>query len=244
MEILQYLLGSSALVAASAVGSFVACAIDRTVRAESFLWTRSRCRACNCALSARELVPIVSFLVQGGQCRSCGEPIPRELLIVELVAICPIALFLWLPPATAAAGVALSWLLLALASFDLSHGRLPDALTGALGGLGLLVGAVLDRDLMGAVLGSALGFGLLFLAGACYRLITGRDGLGGGDVKLLAGLGAWVAWPGLPWVLLAASASAIVFALVSGRRTLGAAMPFGPFLALAGIFVWCWRHSA
>ncbi|NYT23189.1 prepilin peptidase [Alcaligenaceae bacterium] len=141
----------------------------------------------------------------------------------------------------AAAAIAFVLTLLALAWIDAETGFLPDMLSLPLLWLGLLVnlgGALVP--LQDAVLGAVAGYLVLWCVYWLFRLCTGREGMGHGDFKLLAALGAWLGWAALPWVLLISSslALAVVFILrLAGRRTLSGAISFGPYLAIAGILM-------
>ena len=140
-------------------------------------------------------------------------------------------------------GCALGWTLLALAWIDWRYFILPDVLTLPLllAGLGVAAGEGRAAALDGA-LGAALGYGGLWLVGALYRRLRGRDGLGGGDAKLLAAGGAWLGAAALPWVLLGAAVGGLAIAALTRRGILAPtlAVPFGPPLAAAIWLVWLW----
>lgn len=151
------------------------------------------------------------------------------------------SLFMCLRTETQIVGAVLAWLLFALARIDATTGRLPNALTTAVAAIGTtlaLAGQTPADKFLGAGIGLLLSGGIAY----AYRALRGHDGLGFGDVKLIAGLGALVGWQGLPFVLLFASLTGIAFVLV--RDTWGRAgiatnrLPFGPFLCLAGWIVW------
>jgi len=133
--------------------------------------------------------------------------------------------------------LALTLVLAALMLFDLRRGRLPDWLTLPLAAAGLLH-AWRGDALAPAAAGCAAGFILFAGLGLCYRRLRGRDGLGGGDVKLAAAAGAWVGWQGLPSVVLLAAAAALALALARGRARPGERVPFGAYLAPAILLVW------
>jgi leader peptidase (prepilin peptidase)/N-methyltransferase len=188
----------------------------------------------------RELVPIVSFVWQRGRCRGCGATIDRMHLEIELAAtLVPAVLLAALPIAPTAvigAGSVLGWGLLALGWIDLRVWRLPDAITWPLAALGLVATGWLEPEaLWDHAAACVLAGGGLWALAWTYRRWRGRDGLGMGDVKLLAAGGAWVGLAAMPWVLLAAAVMGLVFALARhGRRTGGTtAVPFGPPLCIA-----------
>ncbi len=200
---------------------------------------RSRCDSCGAALNGAELVPLLSFLVLRGRCRRCGAPIAPFHWQVELAATAIALLAALWDPADAWSDAALGWTLLALSLIDLRCGRLPDVLTLPLIPAGLLL-AWWDAPELGTdhAVAAAVGFASFRLLSLLYRRLRGRDGLGGGDAKLLAALGAWVGLAALPGVLVGAAGLGLAYALLlraRGRVVTGAtALPFGPCLALAG----------
>ena len=226
------------------IGSFVATLALRLPAGET-LAGRSHCPHCHHVLGVRDLVPLTSWVALGGRCRYCRESIGVYYPLVELAALA-IGLWAfateqgWLVWASSAFG----WTLLALALIDWRHFILPDMLTLPLVPAGLAVAwfaapAGLIDDVAGVVGGY-----LVFTAVAwAYRRWRGRDGLGAGDAKLLAGLGAWVGGSGLPSVVLLAAGLALVVVLAGGLRS-GRGLsrldrvPFGPFLAASGWVVW------
>ena len=231
-------LGGGALGAI--IGSFLATIVVRWPRGESVLRGRSHCDGCGRTLTASELVPIASALVQRGRCRSCGTTIDRDHLAVELAATAIGAAALGLAPGLAGAGWAVfGWLLLTLAALDMRHMWLPDRLTAPLAGLGLACGGVttgawpVDR-----VIGAIAGFAPLWLIGEVYRRVRGRDGLGLGDAKLLGAIGAWLGWLALPFVLLAASLIGLIAAALAGNLKGDRAVPFGAALAAGAVPGW------
>jgi leader peptidase (prepilin peptidase)/N-methyltransferase len=231
-------------IVAPVIGSFVGVVVRRLPQHEDFLFGRSVCPACGARLRARDMVPLVSWLWLRGRCRRCRAPIPLFYPVVELGALAvalsaAVVLSGWMLWVSCAFG----WTLLALALIDWRDYLLPDPLTLPLVPAGLLVAWFAAPDeLVERLIGVAAGFLVFVLIAAVYRRLRGREGLGHGDAKLLAGLGAWVGVGGLPSVILLASllALAATFARrLSGIR-LAAADPlaFGPYLAAAGWIVW------
>ena len=198
---------------------------------------RSACEDCGRVLGAAELIPVVSYVWLRGRCAGCGARIAPQHLAVELAAT---ALAGW---AAAAGGGGpqlwatslFGWGLLALAWIDWQHFRLPDVLTLPLLLAGLGATAWLDpAGLTQHALAAALGYGLFRLVAVSYRRVRGRAGLGEGDAKLMAALGAWVGVPGISPVLLIGALLGLAYGtirLALRRVPAGAAIPFGPFLA-------------
>lgn len=226
------------------IGSFLATLILRWPAGRSVLRGRSSCDSCGRMLGARDLVPLLSFLIQRGKCRNCGARIDRLHFGVELGCALAGAAALWLAPGIEGLGWAiLGWFLITLAVLDHRHFWLPDALTLPLAFLGLTlamwVNGVAFQD---RVIGAAAGYGGLMLVAIGYRRLRGRDGLGGGDPKLLGALGAWMGWQTLPLILLIASLSGLLMAAYDTARgrpvERTTRMPLGTFLAVAAIPAW------
>jgi len=230
------------LLAAPCVGSFLGTVIERLPAGEPIALGRSRCQFCRQDLSARDLVPVASWIARRGRCRHCRERIGLFHPTIELSALAVgVTAAAAVPASALPASLALGWTLLALAVIDTRHFLLPDRLTLPLLLAGLSVAAFGDQHrLVDAVLGAAFGYASLACAAGLYRRARGREGLGLGDAKLFAALGAWVGWQGLPGTLLIACLAALVAALIAGRGRPAATMPipFGPWLALGGWTVW------
>lgn len=201
---------------------------------------RSRCPCCGAGIAACDNIPVLSWLWLRGRCRHCAAPISWRYPLLELASGALAVLVVLRLGATpqALAGLLLGWSLLALAVIDGEHQLLPDLITVPLLWLGLLLNtAELFAPLASAVVGAAAGYLLLWSVYWLFRFATGREGMGYGDFKLLAALGAWFGWEALPALLLIASAggalygSAAILLRRQGRRT---PFAFGPFLALAG----------
>ncbi|MGE4335203.1 MAG: A24 family peptidase [Pigmentiphaga sp.] len=201
----------------------------------------SHCPHCGHVLSWLELLPVVSWCWQRGRCRHCRAAISWQYPLVEVAGAILAAACYWRfglhPYALAAFGASLA--LLALAVIDLQTLLLPDDITQPLLWSGLLVavagwGPILPTA---AIIGAAAGYAALWLLATVYRLITGREGMGQGDFKLLAALGAWLGPLALPPIVLAASVlglAAGVYLMVRQRAHSRTPLPFGPCLALAG----------
>jgi leader peptidase (prepilin peptidase) / N-methyltransferase len=226
------------------VGSFLGLLIQRLPEGSPIARGRSHCDACGATLQARDLVPILSWVMLGGRCRFCRRPLGWFYPGVEL-AVVAIALASVLIDHGSGAWLdcLFGWWLLALGWIDLRCWLLPDALTLPLIIAGLAAAFLFNPDqLTDRALGAALGYLSLIAIARLYRKWRGREGLGGGDAKLLASSGAWLGAAALPQVVLFAALSALGAAgfLRLGGIRLGihSALPFGPFLALATWVLW------
>jgi leader peptidase (prepilin peptidase)/N-methyltransferase len=225
------------------IGSFIGVLTLRWPAGETFVTGRSRCDHCGHELSARDLVPLLSYAALAGKCRHCGGRIAPRHLAIELAAAAIGVLALVLHPgAEGWAGALFGWGLLALAILDVEHFWLPDALTLPLGLAGLLAGLWLAPPLSDRATGALAGFAILSLIALAFKLATGRDGLGGGDPKIFAAIGAWLGWQALGPVLLGASLIGIGFAIIAalmGKDIHGKTqLPLGTLLALAAWPIW------
>ena len=204
---------------------------------------RSCCPSCSRLIAWYDNIPVVSWLVLRGRCRKCGTAISMRYPVVELLTAILSILVIWRlgPTAAGLAGLLLTWTLIAAAGIDLDHKLLPDQLTLPLLwlGLGLNVFGVFT-DLESAVIGAIAGYLVLWLVFHLFRLVTGKEGMGYGDFKLLATIGAWFGWQVLPTVILLASGVGAILGLgLIALRKMGREVPiaFGPFLAAAGWLV-------
>jgi len=211
------------------------------------LWVpRSACPHCGHALGAAENIPLLSWLWQRGRCRHCHQPVSFRYPLVELLsALAGLAVASqFAPGAPLLAALLLSWTLLALTFIDLDKLLLPDQLTLPLlwGGLLFnLVGGFVSLE--EAVAGAMVGYLLLWSLYWLFKLATGKEGMGYGDFKLLAALGAWQGWQALPLILLLSSlvgAITGISLLLLRRHQQGKPLPFGPYLALAGWVALLW----
>jgi leader peptidase (prepilin peptidase)/N-methyltransferase len=208
---------------------------------------RSACPACQAPIAAWQNIPLISWLALRGRCANCKAGISLRYPLVELATGILSACVAWHFGAHAATACALvvTWALVALAGIDMDHQLLPDGITLPLLWAGLLAAVfigpgggdalpVAPRD---AVIGAAAGYLSLWLLFQAFRLLTGKEGMGYGDFKLYAALGAWLGWRLLPVVILlsAATGALIGIALILLRgRDRNVPIPFGPYLAAAG----------
>ncbi len=202
---------------------------------------RSRCPRCSHAISAIENIPVLSYLVLRGKCRSCTAAISIRYPIVELFTGLLSALLVWRFgfALAGAATLVFAWLLIAMSCIDADTQLLPDDLTYPLLWCGLLVNlnatfVPLDEAVIGAVAGYLSLWSIYWL----FKLTTGKEGMGYGDFKLLAALGAWLGWKMLPIVILMSSLVGAVVGvalIVFSGRGRDNPIPFGPYLAAAGM---------
>lgn len=206
----------------------------------SLVFDRSRCPHCARTITWYDNIPVLSWLVLRGRCRACGGPIALQYPLVEGLTAILSVLVVWrfgFAPESAVLLV-FTWALIAMAVIDLRTTWLPDELTLPSLWLGLLASLWgLFVSPQEAILGAALGYLSLWSVYWGFRLLTGKEGMGYGDFKLLAALGAFAGWQGiLPIVLISSVLGAIVGSLylaLEGKDR-GTPIPFGPFLALAG----------
>ncbi|MBM4265291.1 MAG: prepilin peptidase [Deltaproteobacteria bacterium] len=238
-----------ALILGAAVGSFLNVVIHRLPLGESVVHPRSRCPSCHTMIAWYDNLPILSWLLLRGRCRACGVSIsPRYLLVEVFTAMIALALCVRFGLTLAfALYFAFACALLAVAYIDLDHQIIPDriSLPGIVVGLAFSVTGGWPA-MTDALAGALLGGGILLAVAWTYERLTGVEGMGGGDVKLLALIGAFLGWRGVLLTLLLGSllGSAIGVTLMLARgadRKL--AIPFGPFLSLGALATLFWGDS-
>jgi leader peptidase (prepilin peptidase)/N-methyltransferase len=201
----------------------------------------SACPACGRKIPPLENIPILSWLALRGRCAGCKAAISPRYPVVELLTAGLSILIAWRFGASPAAAGALlfAWTLIGAAAIDLDHYLLPDNLVLPLLWLGLLFNLFATYvPLFDAVIGAAAGYLVLWIIYQLFRLLTGKEGLGYGDFKLLAALGAWLGWRMLPLIVLAAAVMGVIVGgswLIASRRGHTHPVPFGPFLAAGGL---------
>ena len=229
------------LDAAAVLAQHAAPGSAASVRVYNLSQPPSHCPQCHAPIRAWQNIPLLSYALLRGRCAGCARPIPLRYPFVELLSALLAAAVAATFGATllTVAGLGLVWTLVALTFIDLDTLYLPDDLTLPLVWAGLLVNAVGGLvPLADAVWGAAAGYGLLWTVCTGFRLLTGKDGMGAGDFKLLAALGAWLGWAALPGILLLGSllgalCGGLAIALAGHDRR--APIPFGPFLAYGGL---------
>lgn len=208
----------------------------------NLLTPRSHCTACQTPLSPAQLVPVFSYVWLKGKCGFCAAPVSLRYPLVEIAValVWAVCVYRWGVSPEALAWAGFGSVLLTLALIDADTMLLPDSLTLPLLWAGVLCASVglIKVSLAQSVWGAALGYGILWLVQTVFKVITGKQGMGEGDYKLLAALGAWLGWLALPMVLLIASLTGVLVALFMrwrGRLQAGEPLPFGPYLVLAGV---------
>ena len=217
-----------------------------SIQEMSLILPASHCPRCETPIAAWDNIPVLSFVLLRGRCRHCAKPIGWRYPLVEaLTAIATVTVGVYTPwGLPLLAYLLLTWSLIALAGIDIDTQLLPDDITLPLLWAGLLFnllsGAVALPD---AVLGAAGGYLLLWSIYWLFKLATGKEGMGFGDFKLLAALGAWLGWQALPVIiLLSSTVGAVLGALILTLRGQGRSqpLPFGPYLAAAGWVCLLW----
>jgi len=227
------------------IGSFANVCIVRIPAEESIVLPDSRCPICKQPVRWYDNIPLVSWIILSGRCRSCRTPISFRYFVVELLtAVTAVALY-------ARVGFGIEWLvlfafltaLIIVTFIDLDHRIIPDVISLP----GIVVGFVLslrgEPGPVSSAIGILAGGGLLLAVAWGYHAWTGRDGMGGGDIKLLGMIGAFLGWKSVPFTMLLSSLTGsvvgIALMLWTGSDT-KYAIPFGPFLALGAVaFIFC-----
>jgi len=228
------------------VGSFLNVCIHRIPEGKSLVHPPSSCLACGHAVRPYDNIPILSYFILRGRCRDCGQKISPRYIAVELITAV-MALFLFRQ-----FGLSLHFLfsflltavLITITFIDLEHGIIPDSIT--LPGIPLAV--IVSVTIMGvsfldSILGMLLGGGIFYLIAVGYELVAKREGMGGGDIKLLALLGAFFGWQSLVFILLVSSLLGSIVGIgimVIRKEGMKYAVPFGPFLSVAAVAYLFW----
>ena len=207
---------------------------------------RSRCPDCGHQITSMENIPVLSYLLLKGKCAGCGTSISARYPIIEVFTAVLSAYAAWHfgPTLQTVGALLLLWFLIALAAIDFDTQLLPDAITLPLLWLGLVFN-LMDTyvDLPAAVVGAMAGYLALWTVFWLFKLATGKEGMGYGDFKLLAALGAWLGWQMLPTIILLSSVVGAVVGItliVVARRGRNVPIPFGPYLAAAGGIALFW----
>jgi leader peptidase (prepilin peptidase) / N-methyltransferase len=228
-------------LAGAAVGSFLNVCICRIPEGLSIVFPTSRCPHCGHPIRYHDNIPLVSYLLLGGKCRDCRAKISLRYPLVELITAVFAGLLFWKYGLTSAYLAVFLFIctLIVITFIDLDHQIIPHILT--LTGIpifGVLAVLFMGLTLIDTLLGIMIGAGTLYFVAVYYEAMTGREGMGGGDVNLLAMLGAFLGWKALLFILLVSSLLGAVVGviLVVGKgKDMRYAVPFGPFLCTAAV---------
>jgi leader peptidase (prepilin peptidase)/N-methyltransferase len=220
-----------------------------TFESLSLVSPRSRCPHCARQIHALENIPILSYLFLRGRCKGCGQSISPRYPLVEAITGLLFGYAGWRYGATLATAGALIFItaMIALTFIDFDTQLLPDDITLPLLWAGLLINTGNTfASLSNAVIGAAAGYLVLWSVYWAFKLATGKEGMGFGDFKLLAAIGAWLGWQLLPLVILLSSfvgAAVGIVLIVVARRGRSVPMPFGPYLTAAGLIALFWGNA-
>ncbi|MFK8067127.1 MAG: A24 family peptidase [Gammaproteobacteria bacterium] len=210
---------------------------------------RSKCPKCDHAITAIENIPVLSYLIQGGKCKGCGDKISARYPLVEILTAVLTAVVAWRFGFGWAAlgGILFTWALIVLSGIDLDTQLLPDSITLPFLWLGIAFNMFgTFTDLQSSIIGAMAGYLALWSVYWLFKLVTGKEGMGFGDFKLLGMIGAWLGWQVLPLTIILSSVAgtAVGISLIlfksHGRQQ---PIPFGPYLAIAGWIALCWGQD-
>jgi len=223
------------------IGSFLNVCIYRLPRGESIVWPRSHCPGCSTAIAWYDNIPILSYLWLRGHCRACRIPIPLRYPLVEVANAAGYLAILWFfgPSWTTVFYAVLFSALLVITGTDLSHKIIPNVITlpGIVLGLGGAA-TVLPVGIVNALLGVLIGGGLLWLLAWASPYLFGKEGMGGGDIKLLGMVGAFLGWkPALLTIMIGSLVGSVIGVSLIALRFMkrDEHIPFGPFLAFGAV---------
>jgi len=230
-----------AFVFGALIGSFLNVCIWRIPEEKSIVFPSSHCPKCGKSIRPFDNIPVLSWLILRGRCRDCGEPIsPRYPLVEILTALLSLAMFWQYGPSLEYLAAFLFAAVLVVITFiDFDHQIIPDVIS--LPGIPvffLLAVFVMGIGFVESILGILIGGGFLYLIAVGYELLTKREGMGGGDIKLLAMIGAFVGWKGVLFTIFVASLSGSLAGLalmLHSHEGMKLAVPFGPFLAVGAL---------
>ena len=222
---------------------------EKASKPPDLIWSRSQCPECGYFIKAYENIPLLSYLFLRGRCSSCHTHISMRYPVIEAITASLFVLVVmhFGPNLQSLAAIGLTAMLIALSFIDLDHQLLPDDLTLLLlwGGLFMSLFGVFT-DPVSSIIGAVAGYMSLWLIYHLFRLLTGKEGMGYGDFKLLAALGAWLGWQMLPLIIFLSSLVGAVIGLIMiglKRHKSSQPMPFGPFIALAGWIALMWGEK-
>ena len=207
---------------------------------------RSSCPSCNHQIKAIENIPVLSYLFLKGKCSQCKESISIRYPIIELVSAITITIVAYYFGVSIQSlfAILLTWALITLTMIDFDHQLLPDDITLPFLWLGIGINLFnVFTDINSSVLGAIFGYGILWFVYITFKIVTGKEGMGHGDFKLLAALGAWFGWQALPLIIILSSVvgAAIGISLILFKsHNRNTQIPFGPYLAIAGWVSMLW----
>ena len=209
----------------------------------------SSCPHCGHSIRAWENIPLISYLILGGKCSSCKAPISMQYPAIEAITATLSVIVAWQfgVSVQTAGGLLFTWILISLTMIDVHKQLLPDNITLPLLWLGLIF-ALFDTytSLQASVIGAIAGYLSLWTVFQTFKLVTGKEGMGFGDFKLLAAMGAWMGWTMLPQIILVSSVIGAIagsIMLVTGKARTQQPIPFGPYLAVAGWIALLWGND-
>lgn len=210
---------------------------------------QSRCPQCGHAIKAWQNIPVISYLILRGKCSGCKTSISVRYPAIELITMLMSLIVAWHFGATPQAflGIIVTWFLIGMSMIDVDHQLLPDSMTLPLMWIGLLAALIpVFADLQSAIIGAAMGYMILWSIYQLFKLVTGKEGMGFGDFKLLAALGALLGWQALPVIILLSSLVGAIVGVtliaITGRDK-NIPIPFGPYLAAAGWLAMLWGND-
>ncbi|OOZ15914.1 prepilin peptidase [Solemya velum gill symbiont] len=209
----------------------------------------SHCPTCKTRIKPWHNIPVISYLLLRGKCHTCNTSISLRYPFIELLTglLTLYAIIHFGVTAQALAAIILVWALIALTFIDIDEQLLPDSITLPLVWLGLFINTQsLFASPVDAIYGAVFAYLLLWSIYHLFRLVTGKDGMGFGDFKLLSLFGAWFGWQLLPQILIISSLSGVLGAVIlmlAGKARMGKALPFGPYLALGGLIALFWGNE-
>jgi len=222
---------------------------DQTPQPFNLMVPRSACPSCKSMITAWQNIPVISWLILRGKCGNCKHPISVEYPLVELLTgILSLAVAMKFGASIQLIFALLfTWSLISLALIDFHTTLLPDSITLPLLWLGLLISLVpVFISAPDAIVGAAAGYMILWIVFQTFKLITGKEGMGFGDFKLLAALGAWLGWAKLPLIILLSSLTGAIIGImmmVLFKHKRSQPIPFGPYLAIAGWIALMWGEQ-
>jgi leader peptidase (prepilin peptidase) / N-methyltransferase len=212
----------------------------------NLVFPNSRCPACNTPIKPYQNIPVISYVFLQGKCAQCSNPIPLRYPVMEAFTGLASFMIAWHFGFTPQVGFALllTWSLIALSFIDIDHHLLPDSITLPVLWLGLFLSVFgLFTDSHASIIGAIAGYLSLWCVFHLFKLLTGKEGMGYGDFKLLALFGAWLGWQSLPAIILLSSLVGAVIGIamiVFSRHDRNKPIPFGPYLAAAGWIALLW----